>query len=280
MATLDVAVIQLSPKADQRANLGRAASLLGEAGSRGARLAVLPEMFSLLVPPDQWRDSAEPAGGPVEDFLSRRAKALQLYIVGGSFIEIAEDGRLFNTCPVFAPDGSLLGRYRKMHLFWTDIKGATAYDERSYLSAGDSRLIIEIEGFAASVGICYDLRFPEFFRPSTSEPVDILFLGAAFMYETGRAHWETLVRARAIENLAYFAAAATVGTHYDIPGRSGRAVSTFGHSMVVSPWGKVLSCVDEGEGIALATVSTEAIRKARNSLAALQHIRSDLWRRT
>ncbi len=274
-----VAALQLSPGEDRRANLDRAAALLSEAAARGARIAVLPEMFGGLLPPERWRETAEPAGGATEGFLASQARAKGVHVVGGSYVERSSDGRFFNTCACFDAQGRLLGRYRKMHLFWTDIPGATRYDERSHLVAGDKQCVFEVEGLRVAVGICYDLRFPEFFRMPEGRPVDLYCLGAAFMEATGRAHWEVLARARAIENLAFFAAAGTVGRHYDIHDRPGESVATYGHSMIVSPWGEVVDVREVGEGLAVAEVSRAAVEEARGRLGALSHIREDLWPR-
>lgn len=277
MPNITIAVIQMNPGAERADNLDRAGDLLAAAAERGARLAVLPEMFSCMVPALEWLQTAEPAGGATEGFLAGRACEHRLYIVGGSYIEEA-DGALYNTCPVFGPDGALVGRYRKMHLFRTDIAGETRYDERAFLAAGDSRMAFEAEGFRVAVGLCYDLRFPEFFRSPGENPPDLYCLGAAFMEATGRAHWETLVRARAIENLAFFAAAGTVGEHYPVAGGMGKVLETYGHSMIVSPWGEILDEVEAGEGIALAEVDGEAIAESRARLRALDHMRRELWR--
>jgi nitrilase len=276
MSNIKIAVIQMSPGPDRAENLERAGVLLDSAAEQGARLVVLPEMFSNLSRPESWRQSAEKAGCGTEEFLQDKSCSHGIYIVGGSYIERGADGRFFNTCPVSGPDGALLGRYRKMHLFWTDIEGVTAYDERSLLSAGDERLYFDADGFRVAVGICYDLRFPEFFRPGDGAAADVFCLGAAFMEATGRAHWEVLVRARAIENLACFAAAGTVGRHFDVPGRPGEAVSTYGHSMIVSPWGEVLAECGDGDGVVTATLSRDEIESVRSRLAALGHIRDDL----
>ncbi len=277
MSELTVAVLQFCPGIDQERNLKTAGRLLAQASFRGTRLAVLPEMFSRFLPAAKWRENAEETGGAVEKFLAEQALANRIYLVGGSYVEKTAEGEYFNTCAVFTPEGQLAGRYRKMHLFWTDIPGRTRYDERSYLSAGEGRFSFDADGFRVEVGICYDLRFPEFFRPSGGKPADIFCLPSAFMEATGAAHWASLVRARAIENLAYFAAADTAGTHFDVAERPGEKVKTWGHSMVVGPWGNILGQVDSGEGMAVAEISHGDIARARAKLAALEHIRDDLW---
>jgi len=272
---LRTAVTQASPGENRDDNLERAAELLAEASAGGARLVVLPELFSALAAPARWRELGEPPGGPVERFLSGQARRHGLFLVGGSYLEDAGE-TLYNTCPVFAPDGSLLGRYRKMHLFSVDIPGEVYYDEGKHISAGDERFVFEADGLRVAVGICYDLRFPEFFRMPGGRPADLYCLGAAFMAPTGRAHWRALVRARAIENLAFFAAAGTVGTHYEIPEKPGEYVGTWGHSMIVDPWGEVAAELEEGEGVAAAEVTREEVERLRTRLAALEHAREEL----
>ncbi len=278
MRDLKVALIQMSPSADRGDNLAQAARFLDRASEAGAHLAVLPEMFSLMCPPRDWRSGAEPAGGPTEEFLAGKAREGGLHIVGGSYVESAGEGAFYNTSTTFGPDGSVIGRYRKMHLFWTRIEGETRYDERSWLSAGDERYVWEIHGFNVMVGICYDLRFPEFFRVREGGAVDLYCLPAAFMATTGKAHWRVLARARAIENLAYFAGAATVGKHYEVEGRPGESVTTYGHSMFVSPWGEVEGTLESGEGVLFGEVKRDEIEAARGRLAALEHTREQLWR--
>jgi len=277
MPESSIAIIQFCPGPDRAANLATAERLLAGAAGKAAHIAVLPEMFSCLVAPHQWAGICEGEGGTVERFLSAAAARHRLFIVGGSYVEKSRNGSLYNTSPVFGPDGTLVGRYRKMHLFWTDIPGTTNYDERSILSAGDRRLVFEADGFRVAVGICYDLRFPEFFRMPEGAPVDLYCLPAAFMAATGQAHWRALVVSRAIENLSYFAAAATVGCHYSVPGRPGETVNTFGHSMIVGPWGEVEAELSEEEGVAVAPLDRARISQARSRLAALKHIREDLW---
>jgi len=276
MADLKVAVLQFCPRGDTNANLSAAERLLAGAAAAGARLAVLPEMFSCLVSADRWAAVAEEAHGGVERFLAAQAVKHDIYVVGGSYVERAPGGALYNTSAVLGPAGEILGRYRKMHLFWTDIPGQVLYDERTYLSAGRERFTFDADGFRAAVGICYDLRFPEFFRFPGGSAVDLYCLPAAFMQTTGRAHWEVLLRARAIENLAYVAAAGTVGTHHETPDKPGESARTYGHSMIVGPWGDVLSQAGDGEGIAVASVSRGEIDRARARLAALEHVREDL----
>ncbi len=278
MSELEVAVIQTWPTDDYERNLERVGEFISEAASQGARLLVLGEMFSFMAPPERWRGAAQAAGGHLEGFLCDLALKHSVYIVGGSYIEAGSDGAFHNTCPVVAPDGRVVGRYRKMHLFWTEIEGETSYDERSYLVAGERRFRFDAFGFSVAVGICYDLRFPEFFRPRGGEPAELFCLPAAFMRATGRAHWEVLIRARAIENLAFFAAGGTVGSHYEVPGEPGRSVETYGHSMVVSPWGEVLSSLEDGEGLVRATVTKADLVAARGRLGALDHMRDGLWR--
>jgi nitrilase len=283
MSILRVAVVQVSPGCDVTANLARAAELVAEAAAKGARLVVLPEMFAGVVPAERWGEIAETEGGPVESGLVHLSRLHHVWLTAGVGVQTRPQDptgrRTYNVCTTTDPRGEIVARYRKMHLFWTDIPGATRYDERSHLCAGDCQTVVDIEGFRTAVGICYDLRFPEFFRKPLGAPADLYCLGAAFMKATGQAHWETLVRARAIENLSYFAAAGTWGRHYEVAGRPGEWVETYGHSMIVSPWGEVLAQVGEGEGVAVAEISHERIAEARKRLGALDHMREELWPR-
>jgi predicted amidohydrolase len=171
-----------------------------------------------------------------------------------------------NSCCVYAPDGRRVARYDKMHLFAYD-NGRERYDEGRVLEAGETRVAFEAEGLRIGLSVCYDVRFPELYRALCKPPCDLLCVPSSFTYTTGQAHWELLLRARAVENQAYVIAPAQGGTH-----ENGRR--TWGHSMVIDPWGEVLGVLAEGEGVVLADVDTARIASVRSQLPALEHRRS------
>ena len=211
---------------------------------------------------------AEPAGdGPIQDFLAHTARSHGLWLVGGTLPIRLSASQALNRCCVFAPDGGAATHYDKVHLFGFD-NGTERYDEGRTLQAGTQPV-----AFAATAGgdtlrvglsICYDLRFPELYRALMNPPCDLLCVPAAFTYTTGQAHWELLLRARAVENQCYVLASAQGGKH-----QNGRR--TWGHSMVIDPWGEVVDVLPEGEGVVIAETSRERINQVRTQLPALQH---------
>ncbi len=263
-----VACIQMNSGCDAGCNLERAAALLGLAASRGAKLALLPENFAFM---DRNEDSrrrlAEPeSSSRLIAFLREQAARLGLAIIGGS-IPLASDreGRVRNACPVVDAGGNLVAVYDKMHLFDVDL-GEEQYRESDSTVPGAAPVSVEIEGWRIGLSICYDLRFPELYRRYADQDCDAFAVPAAFTVPTGRAHWSVLLRARAIENQAYVLAAAQWGAH---PG--GR--TTWGHSMIVDPWGDVLDECAEGEGIACAVMQRAQIRELRARMPVLSHRR-------
>ena len=281
-APVTVAAVQMVSGARLEDNLERARHWIGEAARQGARLVSLPEYFCLMGHKDTDKlPFAERPGdldAPIQGALSRAARDHGVWILGGT-LPMAIDGapvpaeRVRNTTCVFSPDGTMAARYDKLHLFCYD-NGRERYDEARVLQAGEAPVTFQArmaEGPALRVGlsICYDLRFPELFRAmsfSGDGPLDLISVPAAFIFTTGQAHWELLLRARAVENQAYVIAAAQGGTH-----ENGRR--TWGHSMIVDPWGEVLACVPEGEGLAIAALDPARIAQVRQQLPALRHRR-------
>ncbi len=281
-APVTVAAVQMVSGARLEDNLERARHWIGEAARQGARLVSLPEYFCLMGHKDTDKlPFAERPGdldAPIQGALSRAARDHGVWILGGT-LPMAIDGapvpaeRVRNTTCVFSPDGTMAARYDKLHLFCYD-NGRERYDEARVLQAGEAPVTFQArmaEGPALRVGlsICYDLRFPELFRAmsfSGDGPLDLISVPAAFTFTTGQAHWELLLRARAVENQAYVIAAAQGGTH-----ENGRR--TWGHSMIVDPWGEVLACVPEGEGLAIAALDPARIAQVRQQLPALRHRR-------
>ena len=253
-------------------NLARAAELLALASAAGAELAVLPEYFVLmgLHDTDKLRIAEDDGSGPMQDWLAEQASRHGLWIVGGTVpLKVPGDaGHVFNSSLVHAPDGSRVARYDKIHLF----RFATeheAYDESQVLHAGRTPVCFDLpsrDGHRWRVGlsVCYDLRFPELYRRYADAGVDLITAPAAFTHTTGQAHWELLLRARAVENLSPVIAAAQGGTH-----ESGRR--TWGHSMVVGPWGEVLAVQAQGWGMAVADLDAAEVARCRAQLPALSH---------
>jgi nitrilase len=250
------------------ANLEQARALLEEAAARGARLAALPENFSFMGLKDaDKRAVAEPErAGPVQDFLAAEARRLRLWIVGGTVPLVAgADGRVAAASLVYDSDGVRVARYDKIHLFDVDIPGrAESYRESANVAPGARATVVDTPLGRLGLSVCYDVRFPELYRHLSANGAQILTVPSAFTSPTGRAHWETLLRARAIENLCYVVAPAQSGFH-----PSGR--ETYGDSMIVDYWGRVLQRVPRGRGCALAEVDLAAQANVRESFPALVH---------
>jgi nitrilase len=266
---MKIAALQMVSTPDLARNLATAARLVRQAAEAGAQLVALPEYFCLMGRHDADKLAiAEAAGdrsdGTVQGFLSAAAARHGVWLVGGT-LPVKTDGRdrVLNRCVVYAPDGSEAAHYDKVHLFAFD-NGRESYDEGRTLLAGSAPVAVQAGSLRVGLSICYDLRFPELYRALMQPPCDVLCVPAAFTYTTGRAHWELLLRARAVENQCYVLAAAQGGTH-----ENGRR--TWGHSMVVDPWGEVLAVCEEGEGLALAQIDTERINQVRAQLPALAH---------
>ncbi|MCG2594783.1 carbon-nitrogen hydrolase family protein [Ramlibacter sp. XY19] len=266
---MKIAALQTVSATRVAANLDGAAALLAQAAAAGAELAVLPEYFCLMGQQDTDKLAVREGfgSGEVQDFLARQAKALGLWIVGGTLpLAAGDDAHVRNTSLAFSPKGECVARYDKIHLFKFD-NGREQYDESRVIEAGrapQSFVLDSRDGHAWKVGltVCYDLRFPELYRALAA---DLLLAPSAFTYTTGQAHWELLLRARAVENLAYVCAPAQGGRH-----ENGRR--TWGHSMVVDPWGLVLAQREEdGAGLVVADISAERLAQVRKQLPALGH---------
>ena len=266
---MKVAALQTVSGTTMDGNLDSAARLLAEAAGAGAELAVLPEYFCLMGAreTDKLEVRERFGSGRVQDFLAQQARSLGLWIVGGTLPLAADDpAHVRNTSLAFSPQGECVARYDKIHLFKFD-NGREAYDESRVIEAGAALQAFTLpsrDGHAWRVGlsVCYDLRFPELYRGLSA---DLLLVPSAFTFTTGQAHWELLLRARAIENLAYVAAPAQGGRH-----ENGRR--TWGHSMLVDPWGAVLAQrPEEGEGVVLAELSIDHLAQVRQQLPALGH---------
>ena len=265
---MKIAAIQMVSGTDVPTNLATARHLLAQAADQGAELAVLPEYFCLMGQRDAdkltWAET--PGHGPIQAMLQSAARDLGLWVVGGT-LPLATDvpDRVANAVLAYNPDGDCVARYDKIHLFRFD-NGTERYDEAAVLKAGTVPMSFECtprNGDPVTVGlsVCYDLRFPELYRLLKA---DLILVPAAFTHTTGQAHWEVLLRARAIENQAYVLASAQGGLH-----ANGRR--TWGQSIAIDPWGKVLAQQAEGEGVVLAELDPAVLKRVRADLPCLQH---------
>jgi nitrilase len=261
------AVVQLQATADKPANLGNAERLIAEAARAGAKLVALPEMFNLYGRFEPIVAAAEDVPGPTSELLRRLAVEHQLYLVGGSFAERhSSSGRARNTSLIFSPDGRILGRYSKIHLFDIDLPGRVTSQESQWIESGSETAIVESPLGKIGQAICYDLRFPELFRRLSAAGAEVIVIPSAFTHTTGRDHWEILVRSRAIENQCFVIAPNQCG-------EPAAGMRTYGHSLIVDPWGRVLASLDEDEGFALAQIDLDSQENVRAQLPALRHRR-------
>lgn len=268
MKAYKAAVIQLNSQPNLDINLEVAHQCIKEASEEGARLVGLPENFAFLGDfPARLEDATEIATHS-EKFLSDAAKEFEIYLLGGSFPVLAASGKVLNRSLLFGPDGNQLVKYDKIHLFDVDLKDGESYRESEYVEAGKPKPVLARGEDIGTLGlsICYDLRFPELYRELAGQGAQILTVPSAFTRTTGKDHWHPLLRARAIENTSYVFAPAQTGTH-------GKNRKTYGHSLIVDPWGRVL--VDGGEepGVYYAEIEPEVLRKVRQSIPSLKHRR-------
>ncbi len=262
--TVRIAAVQMASGPGVAANLNEAGRLIGMAVDQGAQLVALPEYFGIMGMHEQDKVKVRevPGKGPIQEFLSATAKEHGIWIVGGSVpLQSGDEHKVRNSCLVYDDAGRLAARYDKIHLFGFDM-GAEHYSEERTIEAGREIKVIDTPFGRMGLSICYDLRFPELYR--AMKDVDLIVVPSAFTETTGRAHWETLIRARAIENLAYVLAPAQGGYH--VNGRE-----THGDSMIVDPWGVVIDRLPRGSGVVVAGINPEYIQRLRQSLPALTH---------
>jgi len=263
---MKIAALQMVSTPDVARNLDVAAGLIDEAARAGAQLVALPEYFCLLGRRDTDKLAVAEADGdgPIQRVLADSARRARVWVVGGTLpMRTPDPRRVRNSCCVYAPDGSRAARYDKIHLFAYD-NGREHYDEARVLESGDTPVALDALGLRIGLSVCYDLRFPELYRALGTPPCDLLCVPSSFTHTTGRAHWELLLRARAVENQCYLIAPAQGGVH-----ENGRR--TWGHSMIVDPWGEVLAVRDEGAGVVSAEIERSRIDAVRRQLPALSH---------
>jgi predicted amidohydrolase len=269
-----VAAVQLNSGADKGRNLETAERLVREAAGAGAELAVLPEKWNLLVPGPELLEGAEPLDGPTLTAARGWAKELGITLVAGSIAERSDDpAHSFNTSVLIGPDGDDLGVYRKIHLFDVDVEGVS-YRESDHETPGDEIVVagpVGSDGFRVGLSVCYDVRFPELYRAIALAGADLITVPAAFTIPTGRAHWEVMLRARAIEDQAFVVAAGQAGKGPD-------PYDSWGHSMVVGPWGTVLATTEHnGEAVVVADCDPAERDRVRAEMPLLASRRPEAY---
>lgn len=264
VSTFKVAAIQMASGPNVAGNLSEARRLIANAAGQGARLVVLPEFFAIMGMTEQDKVAVreQPGSGPIQDFLSETARQFKVWLVGGSIpLAASTPDKVLNSCLVFDDQGTQVAHYDKIHLFNLSM-GNESYDEAQTIEPGNRIVVVDSPFGRIGLAVCYDLRFPELFRAMKN--VDIIVLPAAFTETTGKMHWEILVRARAIENLAYVIASAQGGYH--VNGRE-----THGNSMIIGPWGRILDRLPRGSGVVIAEINPSYQASLRAGLPALEH---------
>ena len=267
--TLRVAAVQLTTTADKARNIAMAEALVDRAATAGARLVVLPEKWNLIDIDERQVAQAEPLDGPSLTATRQWARRHGVAIVAGSISEaVPGRDRAYNTSVLIEPDGSVAAVYRKLHLFDVEV-GGRVYRESASALPGADIAVGDALGRRIGLSVCYDLRFPELFRRLTLDGAEVLTIPSAFTAVTGKAHWEPLLRARAIENQAYVVAAGQVGVH-------ATGTASHGHSMIVDPWGVILAEAADEEQIVTADLDFAKLLEIRDRLPALRHRRNDV----
>ena len=269
MNGIKLAVCQMKIGDDKNKNLSVAEDMIKESSGLGAQMVVLPEVFNAPYQSALFPDYAESFPGITTEFLARSAALHKIYLIGGSIIE-KEDGRLYNSSFIYGPTGDLLGRHRKIHLFDVEIENGITFHESDTLSPGNSVSVFNSTPLPIGVMICFDIRFPELARRYVLEGAQMLVVPAAFNTTTGPAHWEILMRTRAVDNQCYVIAAS--------PARNPASnYQAWGHSMIVDPWGKILAEAGICQEIILADVSFDLIRQIRTQMPLLKQRRPELY---
>ncbi|MGR3219051.1 MAG: carbon-nitrogen hydrolase family protein [Candidatus Anammoxibacter sp.] len=269
MSKITVAAIQLTANDDKKRNIEIALGFIDSAIEKGAELIVLPEMFNCYSFPDVMVQNAETVPGFTTDILAKKARENGVYIIFGIY-ETANDQKAYNTCVAIGPDGNIIDTYRKTHLFDLDVKGTITYKESDNVVPGKKITILPIKDINCGIAVCYDLRFPELFRVMTLKGALFFAMPCAFTHATGKWHWDSLVKARAIENQTFLVAANQVGKHPN-------NIVSHGNSMIVDPWGRVLAHASDDDNIIISQLDFEILKTVRNEMPLVNQRREDLY---
>lgn len=264
-----LAICQIVGSPDKEQNVAKADEFIRKAAAGGAQVIVLPEMWNCPYSNDYFRKFAEPADGRCVGFMSDLARELGVYLIGGTIAEL-EGGKVYNTSFCFDKEGRVIGCHRKVHLFDIDVSGRFRFMESETLTAGEDMTVIDTEFGKIGVAICYDVRFPEWFRCMALAGAKLIVLPAAFNTTTGPAHWDITMRARAVDNQVYFAAAA--------PARDNDGIfKAYGNSCIVDPWAEFIAHADEKECIIFGDIDFDYVDRVREQLPLLKHRRPELY---
>jgi predicted amidohydrolase len=271
---LNVAAVQLSSGSDTSRNVDEAVRLVNVAADRGAQYVQLPEYFNFLGPFTGFKKAAESIPGPTTNRMADLATSRSLTLHLGSLLEVSpNEGRFYNTSVVIGPSGDIVATYRKIHLFDVNLPGAIVHRESDVIAAGQEIVVARFAQFRLGLSICFDVRFPELYRNLALAGADVIAIPAAFNAVTGRAHWDLLVRARAIENHAFVVAAAQVGT-------TAEGISTYGHSLIIDPWGEVMAeATSDAAEVVMATLDLDEVSRRRAQISVMDFRRPDLYDR-
>ena len=268
-----VAAVQMRSTGDRKRNLERAETFAAQAARRGADVIAFPENVAVLRPEGMAKPPAEKIDGPTANRFAAMALRHQVFVLAGTIALGSPRGKKrLNASILFAPDGSIAAVYKKMHLFDVAIPGRAEFQESASVTAGDAPVVVRTPLGRFGLSICYDLRFPELYRHLALAGAQVLFVPAAFTAYTGRAHWMALLRARAIENLAFVVAPAQWGRH-------GEGRNSYGHTCVIDPWGRVMAQRARGEGVVIARIDLDRVDRLRRELPVLDHVRRNLLAR-
>jgi deaminated glutathione amidase len=263
------AAVQLTSTSNEEANWESARALIERAAERGAQFVATPENTNYLGPHEEKVRRAEPLDGPTASRFADLARRLRIHLLLGSFNEKSdEEARCYNTSVLFSPDGEVLGTYRKIHLFDVDVPGGVRFAESATCKPGEATAVVDTPLARFGLTICYDLRFAELYRRLADDGADVILIPSAFTLATGKDHWEPLIRARAIENQCYVIAPAQHGRHDD-----GGLTHTWGHAMIVDPWGIPIATASDGPGLALAEIDLGRSAKVREAIPVRRHRR-------
>lgn len=259
------AAVQMTSTDDRARNLEQAFALVDRAVERGAELVALPENVDMIGPHGPKVSSAEPLDGPTFMAFKAKAKEKKIWLLAGSIAEVSpEAGKARNTSALFGPDGKRIAIYRKIHLFDVDLPDGTRFRESDVVEPGSDVVIAKTKIATFGMSICYDLRFPELYRALAANKAEVLLVPSAFTMQTGKDHWEVLLRARAIENTTWLVAPAQTGEH-------GRGRRSYGNALIVDPWGTVVARCSDGPGLCIAEIDPAVLEATRKAIPSLRH---------